>query len=90
MERYANNRVELSHQATGQRERYMRRFKSVAQAQRLQSLHGVMQNLFPMGRHLVRAKQIIDGLLALLLGMAERHRCAKLARDSPTLPRFIR
>jgi putative transposase len=53
--RYANNRVEVSHQATRQRERYMRRFKSVAQAQRFLSLHGVVQNLFRMGRHLMRA-----------------------------------
>jgi len=49
-ERYANNRVEASHQATRQRERQMRRFKSAAQAQRFLSLHGVVQNLFRLGR----------------------------------------
>ena len=54
-ERYANNRVEVSHQATRQRERYMRRFKSVGQAQRFLSLHGVIQNLFRVGRHLLSA-----------------------------------
>ena len=54
-ERHANNRVEVSHQATRQRERYMRRFKSVGQAQRFLSLHGVIQNLFRAGRHLLRA-----------------------------------
>ena len=32
--RYANNQAEVSHQPTRQRERHMRRFKSVAQAQR--------------------------------------------------------
>jgi len=36
-ERYANNRAEVSHQPTRQRERQMRRFKSTAQAQRFLS-----------------------------------------------------
>jgi putative transposase len=54
-ERYANNRAEGSHQPTRQRERYMRRFKSAAQAQRFLSLHGVVQNLFRVGRHLLKA-----------------------------------
>ena len=53
--RYANNRVDLSHQPTRQRERGMRRFKSWAQAQRFLSVHGVTQNLFRVGRHLLRA-----------------------------------
>jgi putative transposase len=52
---YANNRAEVSHEATRQRERGMRRFKSVAQAQRFLSVHGVTQNLFRVGRHLLRA-----------------------------------
>ena len=51
--RYANNRAELSHQPTRQRERQMRRFKSAGQAQRFLSAHGVIQNLFRVGRHLV-------------------------------------
>ncbi len=54
-ERYANNRVEASHQPTRQRERQMRRFKSAGQAQRFLSLHGVVQNLFRLGRHLLKA-----------------------------------
>jgi putative transposase len=54
-ERYANNRAELSHQPTRQRERQMRRFKSGSQAQRFLSLHGVVQNLFRVGRHLLRS-----------------------------------
>ena len=53
--RYANNRVEASHQPTRQRERQMRRFKSAGQAQRFLSLHGVVQNLFRLGRHLLKA-----------------------------------
>jgi putative transposase len=52
-ERYANNRAEVSHQPTRQRERQMRRFKSAGQAQRFLSVHGVVQNLFRVGRHLV-------------------------------------
>ena len=54
-ERYANNRAEVSHQLTRQRERQMRRFKSAGQAQRFLSLHGVVQNLFRLGRHLLKA-----------------------------------
>ena len=50
---YENNRVEVSHQPTRQRERQMRRFKSVGQAQRLLSIHAAVQNLFRVGRHLL-------------------------------------
>jgi putative transposase len=53
---YVNNKAELSHQATRVRERVMRRFKSVTQAQRFVSVHAVVYNLFNLGRHLVRAK----------------------------------
>jgi putative transposase len=52
---YENNRAELSHQPTRQRERQMRRFKSAAHAQRFLSVHGVVQNLFRVGRHLLGA-----------------------------------
>ena len=52
-DRYANNRAEVSHQPT--RERQMRRFKSAAHAQRFLSVHGSIQNLFRVGRHLLRA-----------------------------------
>ncbi len=52
---YANNRAEVSHEPTRQRERGMRRFKSMAQAQRFLSVHGITQNLFRVGRHLLRA-----------------------------------
>jgi putative transposase len=55
-ERYANNLAEVSHQPTRQRERQMRRFKSSGQAQRFLSLQGVVQNLFRLGRHLLKAR----------------------------------
>ena len=52
---YENNRAEVSHQPTRQRERQMRRFKSAAHLQRFASVHGVVQNLFRVGRHLLSA-----------------------------------
>lgn len=54
-DQYANNRAELSHEPTRQRERQMRRFKSAGQAQRFLTVHGVVGNLFRLGRHLMRA-----------------------------------
>ena len=53
--RYANNRAEVSHQATRQRERQMRRFKSARQAQLFLSVHGVVLNLFRLGRHRLKS-----------------------------------
>ena len=53
---YANNRAELSHQPTRVRERGMRKFKSVAQAQRFLSVHAEVYNLFNLGRHHITAK----------------------------------
>jgi len=53
---YANNRAELSHQPTRVRERVMRRFKSLQQAQRFLTVHAAVYNLFNLGRHLVSAK----------------------------------
>jgi putative transposase len=50
----ANNRAEVSHEPTRQRERGMRRFKSMAQVQRFLSVHGITQILFRVGRHLPR------------------------------------
>ncbi|MGD8363062.1 MAG: DDE-type integrase/transposase/recombinase [Gemmatimonadota bacterium] len=50
-DRYANNLAEVSHQPTRQRERQMRGFKSAGQAQRFLSVHGVIRNLFNLGRH---------------------------------------
>jgi putative transposase len=53
---YANNRAEVSHQPTQQRERQMRRFKSPGQAQWFLAVHGTVQNLFRLGRHHLRAE----------------------------------
>ena len=49
-QQYENNRAEVSHQSTRQRERQMRRFRSAAHLQRFASVHGVVQNLFRVGR----------------------------------------
>ena len=54
-DRYENNRAEVSHQPTRQRERQMRLFKSAAHAQRVLSVHGLVLNLFRVGRHLLRS-----------------------------------
>ena len=50
MEKYANNRAELSHQPTRVRERGMRKFKSMRQAQRFLDAHAAVYNLFNLGR----------------------------------------
>ena len=52
---YENNRAEVSHQPTRRRERQMRLFTSARHAQRFLSVHGVVLNLFRLGRHLLRA-----------------------------------
>ena len=54
--RYANNRAELSHEPTRVRERGMRKFKSMKQAQRFLGTHAAVYNLFNLGRHLVSAE----------------------------------
>jgi len=54
-EQYDNNRAEVSHEPTRQRERQMRRFKSAGQAQRFLAVYGVIGNLFRLARHLTRA-----------------------------------
>ena len=53
---YENNRAEQSHEATRVRERGMRKFKSTRQAQRFVTAHAAVQNLFNLGRHLVKAE----------------------------------
>ena len=52
---YANNRAEVSHQPTRQRERHMRRFKSLRHVQRFLSVHSPINNLFRVGHHLMQA-----------------------------------
>lgn len=53
---YANNRAEFSQEPTRVRERGMRKFKSVEQAQRFLIAHAAVYNLFNLGRHLVWAE----------------------------------
>ncbi len=59
-DRYANNRVEQSHEATRVRERGMRKFKSIRQAQRFLGTHAAVSNLFNLSRHLVGAQHYRD------------------------------
>ena len=59
-QRYENNRAEQSHETTRVRERCMRKFKSVRQAQRFLGTHAAVSNLFNLGRHLVRAQNYRD------------------------------
>ena len=59
-EQYENNRVEQSHEATRVRERGMRKFKSVKQAQRFLGAHAAVSNLFNLGRHHARADHYRD------------------------------
>ena len=55
-QQYENNRAEQSHEATRVRERGMRKFKSVRQAQRFLGAHAAVSNLFNLGRHLISAE----------------------------------
>ena len=55
-EQYESNRAEQSHEATRVREQGMRKFKSAGQAQRFLGAHAAVNNLFTLGRHLVRAE----------------------------------
>ena len=57
---YENNWAEQSHETTRVRERGMRKFKSVMQAQRFLSNHAAVYNLFNLGRHLIRARHYRD------------------------------
>ena len=57
---YENNRAEQSLEAIRVRERGMRRFKSVRQAQRFVTAHTAVSNLFNLGRHLVRTEHYRD------------------------------
>ncbi len=52
------------------RERVMRRFKSMQQAQRFLRVHAAVYNLFNLGRHLVLAKNYrFFGCVLLRLGI---------------------
>ncbi len=54
-QQYKNNRCELSHQPSRQQERQMRKFKSKGQAKRFLLCHGMVNNLYRPGRHLMKA-----------------------------------
>ena len=60
IKQYENNRAEQSHEATRVRERGMRRFKSMTQAQRFVTAHAAISNPFNLGRHLVSAQHYRD------------------------------
>ena len=55
-DQYRNNRAEVSHEPTRQRERQMRKFRSPGQAQQFLTVHGLVPNLFRVGRHLLQAR----------------------------------
>ncbi len=57
---YANSRAEHSHEATRGRERGMRRFNSIQQAQQFVTAHAAVSNLCNLGRHLIRAQHYRD------------------------------
>ena len=59
-QQYENNRAEQSHESTRVRERGMRKFKSVRQAQRFLGTHAAVSNLFNLSRHLVGAQHYRD------------------------------
>ena len=52
---YANNRADVSHEPTREQERQLRGFRSDEHAQRFSSVHGQCNNLFRIGRHLLKA-----------------------------------
>jgi putative transposase len=82
--RYANNRAEVSHQLTRQRERQMRRFKSPSQAQRFCSVHGIIQNLFRAARHLLRPTQLPTATRSRFPCLAGSNNCP-MNRESSNL-----
>lgn len=59
-QQYENNRAEQSHEATRVRERGMRRFKSVKQAQQFLGAHAAVSNLFNLVRHLLGTQHYRD------------------------------
>jgi len=59
-DQYANNRAEQSHEPTRVRERGVRKFKSVRQAQRFLGTRAAVSNLFNLGRHKAGAQHYRD------------------------------
>jgi putative transposase len=52
---YSNNLCQASHRATREKERQMKRFRTVATAQRFLVIHGLVRNLVNWGRHAMSA-----------------------------------
>ena len=65
-------------------ERQMRRFKSAAHAQRFLLVHGLVRNLFRVGRHLLRAGSPPPVENSGLPGMERRDRRVLTREGSPT------
>ena len=66
--RYLNNRAENSHQPTRQRERALKRFKSIRHAQQFLSAFSVISPHFRPRRHLLSAadyRQVMAGRFAV-------------------------
>ncbi len=60
-----NNRIENSHQPTREKERQMRGFKSVPNAQRFLSSMGAFLNFFKVGRYKQSAEEYRQNLFNL-------------------------
>ena len=56
----SNNRAEVSHQPTRQRERQRRRFRSPGSAQQFLSIHAAVYNHFNVERHLISRRTLKD------------------------------
>jgi putative transposase len=54
----SNNRAEVSHQPTRQRERQRRGFRSPGSAQQFLSIHAAVYNLFNLERHLISRRTL--------------------------------
>jgi transposase-like protein len=78
-DRYRKNRAENSHQPARQKERQMRGFKSVGQAQRLLSAQDPIQDIFRHDCHLMSPRSY---RVLWSMGMAE---CNKLVGIVPAI-----
>ncbi len=87
-EQYANNRAEVSHQPTRQRERQMRRFKSPRQAPLFLSVHGVVLNLFRLARHRLKIGSPSAGEGRFFRDLGSGHGRLTDPRLSRTAPTF--
>jgi putative transposase len=80
--RYANNRVENSHQPFRRRERAMLRFRRMKTLQKFASVHASVHNLFNQERHLISRddyKQRRTAALAVSHGLTAATLWAKSA-----------